>query len=137
LTDLRRSIILVSQTSAKRKRRDAVHVFVAISFASGGCLRAARRRPVLYPLEREIDGHCADDEEHPEGAPPGAIDGTEAHVLAWSQNEMVRPPEQRIVCAQLMRTGRDLRGDRIAMLEDSELVAIDRDEDFAEPDVVG
>ena len=54
----------------------------------------------------------------------------------WLQDDVVRLPEQRVVRAYAVRTGRELVRDRLAVLQHSDLLAVHRDEDFAESHVV-
>src|SRR5262245_59670978 len=98
--------------------------------------RRMRRDVTRHSLESEIHRHGAEDEQQPKGSPSGLVDGGELRVLAGFQHEIVRLPEEGIVCANAVRSRWHFSANRVAVAQDGELFAVDRDEDFAEADVL-
>ena len=88
-------------------------------------------------LEGQIQRTRSKHREHGERAPAWPVDGGERGVLAGLQDDVNRPPEQRIVRAETMRTWRDLSCGGLSVVQDRQTLAVHIDIDLAKPDVVG
>ena len=103
----------------------------------------ASRAPVSdrvgFSRQAQIHRACAQEPdqqgERRIGAPSRLVDGEKAHVVADANRELRRAPEQRVVRAQLVRSGRDLARQRLAMAQHADRLAVQRDIDLAIADV--
>src|SRR5688572_29803045 len=88
----------------------------------------ATRSPVAFALEREIQRRRTEHHQQSERTPPGPVRRHEPRVLAGLQHDVLGLPEQRVVDAEPVRTGRQFVRDALAMAEDGDFLAIDQQE---------
>src|ERR1043166_3808064 len=91
---------------------------------------------VRDPLQCQIERTGSEQRQNRERPRAGFVDGEKRRGLAGLQIELLPFAHQRVMRAQFVRAGRDVARDAVAALQNSDLLAIQRHEYFAESDVL-